>query len=142
MRVLVLLGVYRANGPYHGVLREVCELLRALGPAGTNLLAGCTVVTCCDPSRAHVGRSWTTFERVLLREGHELQVLHQLDREAYYAWVRNIEEQLGFEIIRSPAIGLLEASGVCHWLDYGPSGRAEAPATELSIRIWELIGST
>ena len=52
------------------------------------------------------------------------------------------KEQLGFDITRSPATGLLEASGVCHWLDYGPSGRVSAPATELSVRVWELMGGT
>ena len=115
--------------------------MRALGPRGTNQLAGCTVVTCFDPQRAHVALHWARAERAMQREGHPLQVLHQSDRAAYAEWEARIERQLGFEILASPAAGLLDASGVCHWLDYGPSRGVAAHATELDIRVWEeLLG--
>ena len=141
LRILVLLGGYRANGPYHDLMRDICMLLRVLGPqSGANRLTGCTVITCVDPQRAQKQLYWAKMERGMQSEGHDLQVLHQADPAAYAAWEQSIERQIGFEINASPKTGLLDSAGVCHWLDYGPSGGAPEAATELDIRVWELLG--
>ena len=144
-------------------------LMRVLGPGGANRLTGCTVrrppspatpspattsatfagsllfaqvVTCFDAARLQRSGGqvpWIRMEAAMQSEGHALRVLHQPQPEAYAAWEAQIEQQLGFEIAASPASGLVDASGACHWLDYGPSSGSDAPATELSIRVWEML---
>lgn len=71
-------------------------------------------------------------------EGHPIRVLHQPDHDEYAAFEAEIEQQLGFEVSASPVSGLMDADGVCFWLDYGAATGGDAPAAELSMAVWQL----
>jgi hypothetical protein len=147
LHVLLLIGRDTHSRAYTALLADVCMLMRALGPTPTaraaraatsHLVSGCTVLMApgATAARAH---ACTELEGAYTAEGHPLHVLRQTDEAAHETLRRDLEGQLGFEIGAGANAALLSPSGECVWLDYGPAAAANAPPTELAVRVWELL---
>eukprot|EP00968_Pinguiococcus_pyrenoidosus_P005828 scaffold380_cov272-Pinguiococcus_pyrenoidosus.AAC.17 len=131
LELVVLLSLYRANGPYYYLMRELHMLARALQqPRGR--LSGISVITCHSSRR--FTWEWIENERAMIQEGLNIRVWH-IPEDEYLDAEESLERAWDFEIDGSPFLFVRTPDDTCF-----PAQLRERDE-DMPVALWDLLTS-